>query len=81
MLPFGGQGANMAIEDAGALGFLLKGFDSPSEIEEQLRVFVGVRKNRATRVQILSKTRIGREKEVEQELQQYASPPGSSKSP
>jgi 2-polyprenyl-6-methoxyphenol hydroxylase-like FAD-dependent oxidoreductase len=79
MLPFGGQGANQAIEDAGALGYLLKGLDDASEIENRLRLFVEVRKDRVTRVQILSKTRIGREKEFEQELERYANPPGSSR--
>lgn len=81
MLPFGGQGSNQAMEDAGALGTLLQSIDStadPAEISKQLAQFELVRKDRASRVQILSKTRIGREKEVEQDLRRWADPPGSS---
>lgn len=77
MLPFGGQGSNQAMEDAGALGYLFKGVDDPNAIEERLSLFELARKNRASRVQVLSKARIGREKDVEQELRQYADPPGS----
>lgn len=80
MLPFGGQGSNQAIEDAGTLGYLFKGIKNSTDIEKRLPLFELARKKRASRVQILSKTRIGREKEVEQELRCYADPPGSSMS-
>jgi hypothetical protein len=39
-----------------------------------------VRQKRASRIQILSRTRIGREKEVEHELRPFAETPDSSKS-
>ena len=72
MLPFGGQGSNQAIEDGGALGFLLKGLGDTSEISIRLKKFEEVRRKRAARVQLLSKTRVGREKDVEEQLKEYA---------
>lgn len=75
MLPFGGQGANQAIEDAGALSALLKGIKSAAEVPDRLVLFEQVRRLRASRIQILSKTRLGKEREVEAELRQYADPP------
>ncbi|KAI0378284.1 hypothetical protein F5Y04DRAFT_284042 [Hypomontagnella monticulosa] len=72
MLPFGGQGANMAIEDGGALGFLFEGITDAGQVEKRLSLFEQVRKNRASRVQILSSVRIHREKEVEAKVRQYA---------
>ena len=72
MLPFGGQGSNQAIEDGGALGYLLKGLEEAKAIPSRLALFDRVRRKRASRVQTLSKVRIGREKEVEQELRRYA---------
>ena len=80
MLPFGGQGANQAIEDAGALGYLFQGVESPEEIPKRLELFEAVRRKRASRVQILSKVRVGKEHVVKQELLQYADPPGSGAS-
>ena len=80
MLPFGGQGANQAIEDAGALGALFAAVSSPSLVTKRLELFEEVRRLRASRVQILSKTRLGKEKEVEAELRQYADPPEAGKS-
>ena len=80
MLPFSGQGSNSAMEDGGALGYLFRSIDDPAAVEEQLALFEQVRKNRASRIQILSTVRAGREKEVEQELKKYADPPGSGKS-
>lgn len=79
MLPFGGQGANSAMEDAGALGHLFQSIHDPAAIEERLRLFELVRKDRVSRVQLLSRVRAGKEKEVEQELMKYADPPGSGK--
>ena len=72
MLPFGGQGSNQAIEDGGALGYLLNGADDPATLEQRLKIFETVRRNRASRVQTLSKVRAGKEKEIEQELRKYA---------
>ena len=77
MLPFGGQGANQAIEDAGALGSLLEDIEDVELIPARLRKFEVVRRLRASRVQTLSKVRLGKEKEVEEELRKYADPPGS----
>lgn len=69
----------MAIEDAGALGILLK--DIPNDqIAERLDLFQRVRKNRASRVQILSKARVGKEVEVEAEVREWAEDPSIRKS-
>lgn len=72
MLPFGGQGSNQAIEDGGALGYLLSSVEDTATIGQRLKIFESVRKDRASRVQTLSKVRAGKEKEVEQELRNYA---------
>ncbi|KAI1781134.1 hypothetical protein F4818DRAFT_436326 [Hypoxylon cercidicola] len=72
MLPFGGQGANMAIEDGGALGFLFADITNADQIGTRLSLYEKVRKNRASRVQILSGVRIHREQEVEAKVRQYA---------
>ena len=77
MLPFGGQGSNQAIEDAGALGYMLDGLENTNDIQKRLEIFEIVRRKRASRVQILSRVRVGKEKDVMQELLEYADPPGS----
>lgn len=77
MLPFGGQGSNQAIEDAGALGYLLNGIRTAAEIPKRLELFEVVRRKRASRVQILSKVRVGKEGKVQEELEKHADPPGS----
>ncbi|XHG04581.1 hypothetical protein AWENTII_007838 [Aspergillus wentii] len=74
MLPFGGQGANQAIEDAGAMGVLFKEMTSKKELPTRLSIFEMVRIKRASRVQILSQVRVGKEKEVEGKLRQYMEP-------
>lgn len=79
MLPFGGQGSNCAMEDAGALGHLFRSVHDPAAIEQRLALFELIRKDRPSRVQTMAKVRVGREKEVEQELKKYADPPGSGK--
>jgi salicylate hydroxylase len=72
MLPFGGQGANQAIEDAGALGLLLAGIDDPAELPRRLELFETVRLRRASRIQILSSVRAGgRENLVEDKIKPY----------
>lgn len=71
MLPFGGQGSNQTIEDGGALGFLLEGVLEAADVSNRLLLFGKVSRKRASRVQILSKVRIDKEKEVQQELKLY----------
>lgn len=77
MLPFGGQGANQAIEDAGALGALFSNGETAEHVLSRLSLFEQVRRLRASRVQTTSRVRLGKEKEVEAQLRQYADPPGS----
>ena len=80
MLPFGGQGSNCAIEDGGALGYLFQGVEDTKAIPERLRMFQQARQARAARVQILSSVRAGKEKEVGDQLLQYADPAGTGES-
>lgn len=77
MLPLGAQGANQAIEDAGALGALFSGVESTTQVLRRLELFEAVRRLRASRVQTLSRVRLGRESDVEDELRKYADPLGS----
>ena len=68
MLPFGGQGATQAMEDGAALGALLKDVKG---LDAALGSFEAIRKNRATRIQILSSVRAGLESQVEDKLTPY----------
>ncbi|KAI1501362.1 putative salicylate hydroxylase [Biscogniauxia marginata] len=77
MLPLGAQGANQAIEDAGALGALLGGVESAVQVPSRLALFEDVRRPRASRIQTLSNVRLGKEKDVEDKVRIYADPPGS----
>ncbi|KAI1647446.1 putative salicylate hydroxylase [Daldinia loculata] len=77
MLPFGAQGANQAIEDAGALGALFGNRESVADVSSRLVTFEQVRRLRASRVQSLSRVRLGKEKEVEDRVRCYADPLGS----
>lgn len=77
MLPYGGQGSNQAIEDAGALGYLFNQVHDPSEIPNMFKMFETVRVKRASRSQILGSVRVGKEPHVKETLLLYADPPGS----
>ena len=68
------------MEDGGALGYLFRDLQDPAAVEKRLQSFELVRKNRVSRIQILSTVRANREKEVEQEVKKYAEPPGSGRS-
>jgi len=54
MLPFNAQGANQALEDAGALLSLFSNLTSKDVVPERMRMFEQVRKKRANRQQIIS---------------------------
>ncbi|KAF3067609.1 3-hydroxybenzoate 6-hydroxylase 1 [Trichoderma lentiforme] len=77
MLPFGGQGAMMAIEDGGILGSLFTNV-LPDQIDARLSKFQQLRKNRVSRIQLLSSVRAGRENEVDPRISQYADGPTGS---
>jgi salicylate hydroxylase len=79
MLPFSGQGANQAIEDAGALRILFENHVSPDEMPALLSLFENVRKLRVSRVQTMSSVRVGKEGEIQEELKKYADHPGAGK--
>ena len=72
MLPFGGQGSNQAIEDAGALGQILQDMKDPGELPKRLNLYEEIRLKRTSMVQIMSRVRVGREQEVCEELKSYA---------
>lgn len=71
MLPFGGQGANQAIEDAGAISILFRDLHSAEDLPARLALFEKERTKRASRVQVLSTVRVGKEKEVEGRVMKY----------
>lgn len=71
MLPFGGQGSNQAIEDGGAIGFLLVNVDGEEQMLQRLHLFDQVRRRRASRTQILSSVRANRETVVEDKIKQH----------
>jgi salicylate hydroxylase len=68
MLPTLGNGAGMAIEDAGALGVVMEGVTDVGEVTRRLKVWDHVRRPRASAVQLLSRT-IGVEYELSRETQ------------
>ena len=80
MLPFGGQGSNQAIEDTGALRCLFQDVEPGDTLTRSLNLFDQVRRTRVTRTQTMSKARVGKEREVREELLQYADPPCSCES-
>jgi salicylate hydroxylase len=79
MLPFSGQGANQAIEDAGALGVIFEAVDSAEHIHTRISHFVKLRKLRVSRVQLMSSVRVGKENEVFELLKHYADTPFSGR--
>ncbi|KAI0860545.1 putative salicylate hydroxylase [Xylaria cubensis] len=81
MQPFGAQGANQAIEDAGALGILFQDVHNRTEVLSRLRVFEAVKRKRTAMIQILSSARIGREASVADRLREFAEPGTGSSSP
>lgn len=66
------------MEDGGALGYLFQNIDDASVVPKRLDLFQRVRADRVARVQILSNVKLGKEKEVEEEVARYAEPRGSS---
>lgn len=79
MLPFGGQGSNQAIEDAGALGSVLRDFSSADQLSDRLETFQMLRLNRVSMVQLLSGVRVGCELEIWDQLTPYVSTNEQSK--
>lgn len=77
MLPFGGQGSNQAIEDAGALRSLFANAEAGERLTKRLDLFDSVRRVRVARVQTMSRVRVGKELDVKGTLLKYAEPPGS----
>lgn len=80
MLPYKGQAGTQAIEDAGALGYLLRHLPSDQDIPERLQLFMKVRYDRASVIQILSSVNPGQEHLVTDELQKYPDGRALSKS-
>lgn len=74
MLPFGAQGSNQALEDAGALGELFRNVHSAELVPGRLALYDQVRRLRASRIQTLSRVRLGKELEVQDQLRRFADP-------
>ena len=73
MLPFNGQGGNQALEDAGALLALFSSLGGKDEdaVGERMRMFDAVRKNRASRQQIVSSVPAEEVKDLGEKLVEY----------
>lgn len=71
MLPFGGQAANQAIEDAAVLGVLLKDIHDKADLVPRLQLYNKMRRNRVSIVQILSSTRFGDEGAAQDRLRRF----------
>jgi salicylate hydroxylase len=63
MFPTTGQGGSQTIEDVGALAVLFKEIYTVSALEERMRLFERVRKERAATVMSMSGIVFGREAE------------------
>lgn len=74
MLPFSGQAANQALEDAGALGALFKDVTTSAQVPERLQIFEKVKRNRTAIIQVLSSARAGLEYTVTDKMRQFAEP-------
>ncbi|KAL3963074.1 hypothetical protein ACCO45_000078 [Purpureocillium lilacinum] len=74
MLPHHGQGGAQGLEDGLAIGIVLHGASSPSEIEKRLGIYDQVRCKRASAIQILSNAGLEQFDLVQHELRQYLEP-------
>ncbi len=69
-----GQGGAQGLEDGLAIGIVLHGASSPSEIEKRLGIYDQVRCKRASAIQILSNAGLEQFDLVQHELRQYLEP-------
>jgi len=61
MLPFTGQGGGQGIEDAGALGVLFRDIKNREEIQERLKLFEELRRERTAIFQSMAGVKLGTE--------------------
>jgi len=73
MLPFGGQGANQAIEDGAALGVFMRDIQVTS-CPERLQAYVKFRSRRVARTQLLASVRPGNEGLVIDRVKEFMEP-------
>lgn len=66
-----GQGGAQGLEDGLVLGIVLHGAKTPEEVEKRLQLYVDVRRNRASSIQILSNVGQDQSHMVRQELLQF----------
>jgi salicylate hydroxylase len=66
-----GQGGAQGMEDGLVLGIVLHGATTPEEVEKRLQLYVDVRRNRASSIQILSNVGQDQSHMVRQELLQF----------
>ena len=74
-----GQGANQAIEDAGALGVFLSNVHHLTEVPRYLELFQNIRRERAAAMQIFSNAGQDQANLIEKEAQKYIKGPVPSK--
>ena len=73
MLPFGGQGANQAIEDGAALGVFMRGVEATT-LPKRLQAYVQFRSRRVARTQLLASVRPGGEGQVIERVKEFMEP-------
>lgn len=71
-LTFGDQGWNQTIDDGGALGYLLNEVHDSAMLASRLKVFETMCRNRTSRVQTLSRVKVGKEKSIKHEIRKFA---------
>ncbi|TIC91646.1 6-hydroxynicotinate 3-monooxygenase [Colletotrichum higginsianum] len=75
MLPHQGQGANQAIEDAGALGVFLANVKDRNEVPRRLESVQNIRRDRAGAMQIFSNAGQDESHRIEKEVQPFIKGP------
>ncbi|PVI03672.1 hypothetical protein DM02DRAFT_669566 [Periconia macrospinosa] len=70
MLPFSGQGANLAIEESQLLGEFFKNA-STAEVPAEVRRFEATRRKRIVTIKLLSRIRFGKENDAAYRLLEH----------
>ncbi|KAM0472430.1 hypothetical protein ACHAP7_008583 [Fusarium lateritium] len=75
MLPHQGQGANQAIEDAGALGILLSNISDRKDIARRLELVQTLRRKRSSAMQVFSNAGQDQSHRIENEVRSFIDGP------
>ncbi|KAF7561127.1 hypothetical protein G7046_g3003 [Stylonectria norvegica] len=71
MLPHQAQAGAQGLEDGLVLGIVLQGANTPEDIEERLKLYVDIRRKRASAIQVLSNVGQDQASLVREDLLQY----------